>query len=257
MLTSVDILGVRVHSGPTDSVIAHIDERLRSGLETRVAFLNAHLSNQCARDREMRRGLRNFLVLNDGVGVDVARWLLYGAKFRENLAGSDFVTAFLDRTAIDLKIYLLGARTEVVSRVAERLNRQWPRHEVVGFHHGFLDDDSERGLTDRISRAHPDLVLVGMGNPRQERWVARHVPDVSPCAMAIGAWFDFYSQTIPRAPQWVRSMRAEWVYRLWREPRRLAGRYLVGNGVFLTRLAGRWLALHNPAEKGFGHGRRS
>ena len=113
-----------------------------------------------------------------------------------------------------------------------------------------------RKAAEHISRTHPDLVLVGMGNPRQERWIARHVPEVSPFAMAIGAWFDFYSQTMPRAPQWVRSMRAEWVYRLWREPRRLAGRYLVGNGVFLTRLAGRWLAQHTPLEQGSGHGRR-
>lgn len=242
MLASVDILGVRVQSGPVDTVIAHIDDRLRSGVETRVAFLNAHLSNQCASDRRMQRDLRDFLILNDGVGLDLARWLLHGAKFAENLNGTDFVTAFLERTTLNLRIFLLGAHPGVVARAAERLERQWPRHRVVGFHHGFLDEGGERAVAAAIAQTGADLVLVGMGNPRQERWVARHVPQVSPCAMAIGAWFDFYSLSMPRAPLWVRSMRAEWVYRLWREPRRLARRYLIGNGVFLARLAGWWFA---------------
>lgn len=76
-----------------------------------------------------------------------------------------------------------------------------------------------------------------MGNPRQEQWISRYVPKLGLCAMAVGAWFDFVSGTVPRAPLWVRQARAEWVYRLCREPRRLAGRYLVGNAVFLTRLA--------------------
>ncbi|MFC2254408.1 WecB/TagA/CpsF family glycosyltransferase [Labrys portucalensis] len=249
MLTSVDILGVRVHSGTTDAVIAHIDDRLRSGAETRIAFLNAHLSNQCARDRDMQRGLRNFLVLNDGVGLDLARWLLHGASFRDNLNGTDFVPAFLDRTALDLKIYLLGAHIDVVARAAERLNRQWPRHEVVGYHHGFLDEDSEAAVARDIAQTHAGMVLVGMGNPRQEQWIARHIPQASPCAMAIGAWFDFYSSSIPRAPLWVRNLRAEWAYRLWREPRRLARRYLVGNGVFLARLATGWLAQQAGADR--------
>jgi len=241
VLTSVDILGVRVHSGPTDDVISHIDGRMRAGPGLRVAFLNAHLSNQCARDPAMQRGLRSFLVLNDGVGVDLARRLLYGAKFRQNLNGTDFITAFLDRTTANLRIFLLGAHADVVAQAAGRLDREWPRHEVVGFHHGFLDGTDEEALAELISRTRPDLMLVGMGNPRQEQWIARHIPDVSPCAMATGAWFDFYSRSIPRAPRWVRAMRAEWVYRLCREPRRLAGRYLVGNGVFLVRLARCWL----------------
>ncbi|WP_448956241.1 WecB/TagA/CpsF family glycosyltransferase [Labrys neptuniae] len=241
MLTSVDILGIRVHSGETAAVVAHIDDRLRAGVDTRVAFLNAHLSNQCARDDAMRQSLADFLVLNDGVGLDLARWLLHGARFEENLNGTDFVTAFLDQTVHDLKIFLLGARGEVVARTAERLQRQWPRHHVVGFHHGFLDEASESAVAREIARSGADLVLVGMGNPRQERWITQHIPEICPCAMAIGAWFDFYSQSMPRAPLWVRQLRAEWLYRLWREPRRLARRYLVGNSVFLTRLVAGWL----------------
>jgi exopolysaccharide biosynthesis WecB/TagA/CpsF family protein len=237
MLKSVDILGIRVQSGPTDGVVAHIDGRLRQRLATRVAFLNAHLSNVCARSEDLRQRLRDFLVLNDGVGLDIARRVLHGERFEENLNGTDFVTAFLDTTAHDLRIFLLGARPDVVARTAQRLVEHWPRHTVVGFHHGFLEEADEQALSSAISGAKPDLVLVGMGNPRQEHWIATHIPALCPCAMAIGAWFDFFSGSIPRAPAWIRRARAEWIYRLWREPDRLAGRYLVGNAVFLARLA--------------------
>jgi alpha-1,3-mannosyltransferase len=76
-----------------------------------------------------------------------------------------------------------------------------------------------------------------MGNPRQESWIAAHVPEVCPCGIAVGAWFDFFAEAVPRAPAWIRSARLEWVYRLCLEPRRLARRYLIGNVVFLSRLA--------------------
>jgi alpha-1,3-mannosyltransferase len=237
MLTSVDILGVRVQSGTTPGVIAHIDARLHEGDATRIAFLNAHLANVCARSAALRADLRDFLVLNDGVGLDIACRVLHGARFEENLNGTDFVTAFLDRSALDHRIFLLGARDDVVTSAAARLARRWPRHTVVGVHHGFLQEADEAVLARAIAAARPTLVLVGMGNPRQEQWIAEHVPQLCPCAMAIGAWFDFFSGAMPRAPLWMRRARIEWLYRLWREPRRLARRYVLGNAAFLGRLA--------------------
>ena len=237
MLTSINIFGVRVRSGSVGDVVQHIDNRLEARTETRVAFLNAHLSNVCSGNPSLRRALGRFLVLNDGVGVNLARRVLHGQPFPENLNGTDFVPAYLDGTQLDLRLFLLGAREDVVERAAERIGALWPRHEVVGHHHGFLQEADEAGLHDVIARCRPDVILVGMGNPRQERWIARFVPDLCPCGMAVGAWFDFVTKTVPRAPGWLRRARLEWIYRLVIEPQRLAGRYLVGNVVFLARLA--------------------
>lgn len=246
MLTSSNILGVRVQSGPVEDVVQHIDHRLDARTETRVAFLNAHLSNVCSGNRSLRAQLDRFLVLNDGVGIDLARRVLYGEAFAENLNGTDFVTAYLDRTQHDLRIFLLGARPEVVERAAALIGERWPRHSVVGHHHGFLQESDETQLADTIARCRPDVILVGMGNPRQEGWIAEHVPALCPCGMAVGAWFDFLTDTVPRAPGWLRRARLEWLFRLGIEPRRLAGRYLVGNLVFLARLGAARLR-HGPA----------
>lgn len=236
MLTAVDILGIRVHSGSVDNVIQHIDQRMQQNEVTRIAFLNAHLSNICSTNTDLRDCLDNFLVLNDGVGLDIARRVLHGKPFQDNLNGSDFITNYLDGTGHDLRIFLLGSREDVVAKAGETIQSRWPRHRVVGHHHGFLEETDVARLHALITERQPDLLLVGMGNPRQERWISASVPGVCDNAIAVGAWLDFVSGAIPRAPAWVRRARLEWVYRLCLEPNRLAQRYLIGNAVFLTRL---------------------
>lgn len=236
MLTTVRILGIVVHSGRASEVISHLDDRVGQRSSTRVAFLNAHLSNVCARNPDLRQDLKDFLVLNDGVGLDIASWALHGAKFPENLNGTDFVTGFLDKTRHDLRIFLLGGRDEIVGEAAERIGQRWPRHAVVGRHHGYIDSEDEAALKSDLVEAKPDLILVGMGNPRQERWIARNVPELCPCGVAVGAWLDFMAGAVPRAPAWIRAVRFEWLFRLCLEPRRLAGRFILGNAVFLARL---------------------
>jgi exopolysaccharide biosynthesis WecB/TagA/CpsF family protein len=236
VLEQVDILGVTVTSGSSGDVVRHLDGRIARGEVTRVAFLNAHLSNVVASDGGLRSDLRDFLILNDGVGVDVARYLLHGERFPENLNGTDLITEYLDRSEHRLRIFLLGAKEDALERAARRIAERWPQHEVVGRHHGYFDAQSGDRVGRMILDSKPSLLLVAMGNPRQERWIAEHVPQMCRTAIAVGAWFDFVAGEVPRAPMWVRKLRSEWVFRLLIEPRRLAKRYLVGNLVFLARL---------------------
>ncbi|MBV9078114.1 MAG: WecB/TagA/CpsF family glycosyltransferase [Methylobacteriaceae bacterium] len=246
MLTQTNILGIPVQSGPVDEVVRHIDRRLAKQDVVRLAFLNAHLSNVCALDARRPVALDEFVVLNDGVGVDIARRVLHGAKFDHNLNGTDFVSALLERSDHDLKLFLLGARPDVIARAAETIGARWPRHRVVGAQHGFFTPAEEPGILSAIAAARPDVVLVGMGNPRQEQWLAAHVPAVCSCGIAVGAWFDFVAGAVPRAPTWLRSARLEWVFRLAIEPGRLWKRYLIGNAVFLARVAAARLGQSGP-----------
>lgn len=240
MIANVDILGVNVLSGSLRDVVALIDSRLREGRAVRVAFLNAQLSNVCSWRQDLKTRLRNFMVLNDGAGLNIARKILYGTAFKENLNGTDFVPAFLDKTVLDLRIFLLGAEPGVVETAAARISARWPRHIVVGYHHGFIAGIDEDALRATILDAKPDLMLVGMGNPRQEEWISENVPQLCPGAMATGALLDFIAGKFPRAPMWMRRKGMEWVYRLWLEPRRMAGRYLIGNFIFIGRLGLAW-----------------
>lgn len=230
------ILGAETRVAKSTSLVATIDGRIADGSHCRLAFLNANLANIISGNRSLQEKLRSFILINDGIGMDIASLLLYGRRFPENLNGTDFTPFFLDTTRHQLRIFLLGSREDVARRAAERLRERWPRHIVVGCESGYFAAHEEAALVERIRAASPDLVLVGMGNPRQEEWIADHLGDVPCTAFAVGALFDFLTDEVPRASGWMRAMRCEWIFRLALEPRRLWRRYLLGNPAFLARV---------------------
>lgn len=232
------ILGVAIHDLGRDQAISSIDEALALGERIDVCFANAQTLNVACSNEHVRSALRHFLVLNDGLGTDIASRIKFGVPFQENLNGTDFVPGFLERTQHNLRIYLVGTTDEIVERAARKLRLNYPRHTIVGWRNGFFlgPQDVEQTCCDiRATRA--DCVLVGMGNPLQELWIDEHGDKTGArLLMAVGALLDFQAESVRRAPLWVRNLRCEWTYRLIQEPARLARRYLIGNFIFLGRI---------------------
>lgn len=232
-----DILGVRVAVLDRMAAIRLIEARLIAGPFTRLAFLNAHCSNVAWRDGAYRAALGDFLVLADGVGVDLASQVLHGAAFPDNLNGTDFIPDLLRAIATPLRVGLLGARRDHVDAAAAALAHMAPQHDILVVADGYFTDADIPAIRDRIRSLRLDLLLVGMGVPRQELFIAGEVHDGHVrVAAGVGALFDFLSGVMPRAPDWMRRFRLEWLFRLWREPGRLWRRYLVGNPLFLARV---------------------
>ncbi|MFT3809193.1 MAG: WecB/TagA/CpsF family glycosyltransferase [Micropepsaceae bacterium] len=236
-LVTRDILGIAVTSAPMDEMIAHLNTRLASGDRLRLAFLNAHTSNVAAKDAAFKAALDGFLILNDGVGVDIAARRLHGHRFPENLNGTDFVPAYLQRTQTPLRIYLLGGKPGIAEEAAAKLESLAPQHAIVGTRDGYFPPETTPGVVAAIAGTRPDILLVAFGNPAQELFIARHF-DALGCRMAVGvgALLDFLSGRVVRAPGFFRAARMEWVWRLMREPGRLWRRYLLGNSQFLWRV---------------------
>jgi exopolysaccharide biosynthesis WecB/TagA/CpsF family protein len=231
------ILGVSVAVLPWREALAHLAALIDKREFSKVGFLNAHNANTACIDEEFAKALEEFIVLPDGVGVDVASRLLYGAPFPDNLNGTDFVPALVAACERPLTIGLLGARRSNAEGAAATLQELAPRHRFVVVHDGYFTPDEERGVLLRIRELRPDILLVAMGVPRQELWIARNLTaDHCSMAIAVGALLDFLSGAVPRAPRAVRRLRLEWLYRLYREPGRLWQRYVVGNPVFLARV---------------------
>jgi N-acetylglucosaminyldiphosphoundecaprenol N-acetyl-beta-D-mannosaminyltransferase/alpha-1,3-mannosyltransferase len=221
-------------AGPTDGTALRI-----------VAFCNAHTVNLARGDTSFVKALNSALVLNDGVGVDIARRLLYGAPFPANLQGTDLTSAVLAASAKAMRIFLLGSPPGVAKRAAEILAVRYPQHSIVGTRHGFFDLATEGlAVAKEIAATRADLVLAGMGQPRQEKWAAEFAAETGAVVMCIGAYLDFTAGTVRRAPRWAQQARLEWLVRLAQEPRRLAGRYLVGNAQFLLDTAIDYLRSH-------------
>ena len=235
------VLGVPVRVEEFAEAVKLIDAcyELRDG--TAIAFANAHTLNVSAENPAFRLALQTALVFNDGLGVDIASRILYGSPFPENLNGTDFVPNYLRLTKHRFRIFLLGAKPGIAERAAHRLSTLSQRHKVVGCRNGHFDRAQAPEIADLIRCSKADLLLVAMGNPKQELFIHEHLAATG-CRLGIGvgALFDFLAGDVPRAPLWVQRWRLEWVYRLLLEPRRLAGRYLVGNPRFLMRILSQW-----------------
>ena len=231
------ILGIPVLAIRWDEAMALLTRLTRERRFTKVTFLNAHNANMACTDTVFARALDDFLILPDGIGVDLAAKVLYGAPFPDNLNGTDFVPAFLQASTRPLTVALLGATRVNAEAASKKLAAIAVQHRFVVIHDGFFSAAQEPEIVERIATLRPDVLLVAMGVPRQELWIARHI-DARHCTLpiAVGALLDFLSGAVPRAPLWMRRLRLEWLFRLAVEPGRLWRRYVVGNPLFLLRV---------------------
>jgi exopolysaccharide biosynthesis WecB/TagA/CpsF family protein len=235
------ILGIAIADVGRATAIAALETALRNRSFVRLAFCNAHTANLAYDQPVFRRQLEPFLVLPDGIGVDLASTLLYGQPFAENLNGTDFVPDLLQALSGPQKIRLIGARPGIADKAARVLRAIAPQHEIVALADGYQMAEIEPLLLAGLERDPADIVLVAMGNPLQEQWIATRLDERhASLAIGVGALFDFLAGEVPRAPLVWRKLRLEWVYRLLREPSRLFARYVLGNPKFLWRVLRQW-----------------
>src|SRR5688572_9394470 len=171
------------------------------------------------------------MVLVDGAPVLWSARLLR-RQVPERVAGSDLVPALFDAVTDDspIRVFLLGAGPGVAERAAARIQRQWPAVKVVGTYSpplGFERDGAENAaILERIATAQPDVLVVGLGAPKQELWVHEHRGRIpAKVALCVGATIDFLAGEKSRAPRWMQRVGLEWLYRVASEPKRLASRY--------------------------------
>jgi len=228
-------MGVSIDARPGETVLSEIRRRLDAGERVSVMYVNAHTLNVACREPALRRALHDSsFVLNDGVGVQMAG-RLRGRRFPENLNGSDFTPRLLAlAAATHRRVFLLGGAPGVAARAAMRLRAVLPELRIVGTRHGYHVDPRADAAAVRASRA--DVILVALGNPAQELWLDRWLAaSGAQLGVAVGAFLDFQSGDLPRAPAWMNRVGLEWVYRLASEPRRLWRRYVIGNPLFIAR----------------------
>jgi alpha-1,3-mannosyltransferase len=237
------ILGIMVKDVTAGEAVALVDSNVVEGRRAAVAYLNAHTALQAVANKQLRQALMGFLVFNDGVGVDIAARMKYGARFSDNLNGTDFTPRYLAETKHKFRIYLLGAQPGVAADVAKIFAARFPQHNIAGYHDGYFSAHQSADVAQTIRASGANLLLVAMGNPAQEIWIAENLEKTGAVlAFGVGALFDFTAGRFPRAPEFVRKLRAEWLYRLAKEPKRLWQRYTVNNVAFLSRAA--WDALN-------------
>lgn len=203
-----------------------------------VYFTNVHSIHLSQRDEELRAIIdRADLVLPDGSGVSIAGKVM-GNPVHENLNGTDLMPRVLGQAEkARWSVYLFGARSQVLNTCRTQLMARYPRLQIAGTHHGYVSEKDEAALIEDINACRPDLLLVGLGSPRQEKWIDRNAQrlQVGVC-FAVGGLFDFMSGAKKRAPGWMRRLGIEWLFRLIIEPKGKWDRTFVEMPLFLLRV---------------------
>ncbi len=188
------------------------------------------------------RGIHNNagLVVPDGMPLV---WLsrAHGYAHVKRVYGPDLMLAMCRVSPLrGYRHFLYGGAEGVAERLSQRLQSRFPGLSVVGHYSPpfrSLSPSEDRDVVRMINGARPDVVWIGLGTPKQERWMAEHVERLSAVLIGVGAAFDFHAGDKAQAPRWMQRSGLEWLFRLATEPRRLAARYLWNNPAFLWRVA--------------------
>ena len=238
-ISTATVLGVRVDGVSLQRLIHQVESFATSGRRHSVMYANVHVLNTAYRDADLRRILNQAdLVYCDGAGVRLGARLL-GHHLPPRMTGADWIKPLCAACAAEeITLYFLGSRPGVAARAAESLRASYSWLHVAGTYHGYLADPAIcAAAIAAVNAARPRILLVGMGTPLQEKWVAAHRHELqAPVVWAVGALFDFVAGVQPRGPRWMLDNGLEWLYRLLSDPRRLWQRYAVGNPLFMLRV---------------------
>ena len=254
----INVLGVGVDPVTVEELHAEIKRLASSGERGTVLNVNANCLNLLY-DDDALRGFFNGadLVFCDGSGVMLAARLL-GGRIPERITYADWawrLAAFAE--AEGLSLFLLGAEPGVARRAAQELRTRFPELDISGVEDGYFDHTSgsrqNEAVLRKVNAARPDILIVGMGMPLQERWLMenRYRIDAG-VALTGGAVFDYVSGGLRRGPRLLTDNGFEWLARLLVEPRRLWRRYLIGNPLFLLRVFGQSLVGRADRARRFG-----
>lgn len=230
---TVPIAGYPVIETTRHDVAMHLLSVLRDHRKTSLLFANSNFIVKC-KNLLRRMCSEEVVIVNDGVGLDIAARFLRGRPFKANLNGTDFTPYLFRQSARPLRVFLVGSRPEIVHRAAEHVRTQFGQ-VVVGYCDGYSGIRNTPALVERINHSRAEVLLVALGNPLQEQWILDNRDRLEVGVVAgVGALFDFWAGDKPRAPILVQRLRMEWFYRLCLEPRRLMRRYTLDMLVFFA-----------------------
>ena len=227
MADQVNILGVNVDAVTMAEAVAHVTAAMDVRANVMIATANAEMIMRATHDEELRDILNAAaLVVPDGAGtVWAARHL--GHAMPERVAGYDLAQELLRRAPAEgRRIYFFGAAPGVAEKAKEKAEQLYPGIEIVGVRNGFFSPADNAAIITEIKAAHPDLLLVALGVPKQEKWIAAHLAALDvPAAIGVGGTLDVMAGVMKRAPHWMQKAKLEWLFRGLMQPKR-AGRLL-------------------------------
>ena len=243
----VTMMGCAIDNLTMEETLRTVEGFIASGQPHQHVVVNVDKLVKASRDPELRRIINDCALVNvDGMPVVWASRLL-GKPLKERVAGVDLFEALMRRAGEKgWRVFLFGARDEVVGEVAATYRRKYPQLVLAGWRHGYWQGEAEEaGVAAQLRDAHPDLLFVAISSPKKEQFLGRWQAEMRvPFAMGVGGTFDVAIGRVKRAPPWMQKAGLEWFYRFLQEPRRMFRRYFIDDMAFI------WLLIKEAATRG-------
>ncbi|MEM6262751.1 MAG: WecB/TagA/CpsF family glycosyltransferase [Bacteroidota bacterium] len=239
-MNKVNILSAAITTGSYGQLLDQLFSLARQPEAAYVCFSNVHMVIEAQRDPMFRTILNQAdMAVPDGMPVAKAVNLLHGQE-QDRFAGMDIVPETFSRSEKEgLSVFFYGDTQQTLDRLCEKVTAEFPQLKIAGaisppFRK--LSEEEQQELINQINDARPDFLMVALGCPKQEKWMAAHKEQLSTCMLGIGNALRTYLGDEERAPEWMQKASLEWLHRLIQNPKRLWKRYLVTNSWFVGLL---------------------
>jgi N-acetylglucosaminyldiphosphoundecaprenol N-acetyl-beta-D-mannosaminyltransferase len=230
------ILNSNLSIGKYDEFIQEMTSLAQQKISSYVCVSNVHMVIEAYKDKGFSEIVNNAdIATPDGMPLAKFIQLIYGIK-QDRVAGMDIMPSILkEAESKSLTIYLYGSTNEVLELIIAKANREYPNLKIAGYYappFRSLSEEEKNEIIDRINNSNSNFVLVALGCPKQEKWMAENKNKINSCMLGVGGAFSVFAGIQKRAPLWMQKISLEWLFRFFQEPQRLWKRYLVTNSLF-------------------------
>ena len=238
---NINIFGLRIDKAGYNDLLAFVEDSIKADLHSCIAYANANILNMIYNDNTLKEYINSFSVIHpDGVGAYLASKRLYGNNgIKARFTGSDFYP-LLAAKAIEKNwsVFFFGHKKSILEKIKTNL----PDLNVAGMNEGF--GFVEEDVIEKINKTNPQLLIVGLPSPKQEKWLFRNRDKISfGCAILTGDGIKVFAGIKIRGPKFIRALGFEWLIRIVSNPAVYWRRYIVGIPLFLYRIVNKKLAI--------------
>lgn len=230
------IMNTYVNAIDMQQTIDYVERIIEERKPTQHVVINASKINLMESDSKLAKIVNSCPLINaDGASVVWAAKRL-GIPLTERVTGCDlFQKLVAVSSEKGYKIFLFGAKEEVVTKVKAIYEKQYPGIQIVGYRNGYFTETDEPQIVKQMRDSEADMMFVAFSSPKKEYWVNKYLEEINiPFVMGVGGSFDIVAGVTKRAPKWFQEHGMEWFYRFVQEPRRMWKRYIIGNAKFVA-----------------------
>lgn len=218
---NIQILHIPFANTTQQKLIEEINKRLTQEQKCFIVTANPEIVMYANKNENYKRAILTAdYIVPDGIGVIIASKILQ-TRLAERIAGFDLMKDILKiANEHSYRVFLLGAKENVVRKTATNIQGKYPNVTIVGFHHGFFTLNDEK-IVEMVKATQPDIIFVALGYPRQEQWIQQFITQFDKgLFIGVGGSFDVIAGKVKRAPSFWRKLNLEWLYRLLKQPSR-------------------------------------